>query len=137
MSDVGFRVNCEQSAEIRNPKSFFCDKIVLGCSVPYLLMPLPLPQITLSLPKLTLMGVVDILVVAFLIYELILIVRGTRAAHILLGILALVVIYNLSWWLRLDLLHSILSHVIPYMALAVIVLVESQIPPTLGRMRRQ
>jgi len=31
--------------------------------------------------------------------------RGTRAAHILLGILALVVIYSLSWWLRLDLLQ--------------------------------
>src|SRR5258708_32566721 len=137
MSDVGFRVNCEQSAEIRNPKSFFCDKIVLGCSVPYLLMPLPLPQITLSLPKLTLMGVVDILVVAFLIYELILIVRGTRAAHILLGILALVVIYNLSCELRLEVVHSILSHVIPYMALAVIVLFQSEIRRTLARIGRK
>ena len=100
-------------------------------------MPLPLPQFTLSLPKLTLMGMVDILVVAFLIYELILIVRGTRAAHILLGILALVVIYNLSVWLRLELLHSILSHVIPYMALAVIVLFQSEIRRTLARIGRK
>jgi diadenylate cyclase len=100
-------------------------------------MPLPLSRFTLSLPKLTLMGVVDILVVAFLIYELILIVRGTRAAHILLGILTLVVIYNLSIWMRLELLHSILSHVMPYMAIGVIVLFQSEIRRTLARIGRK
>jgi diadenylate cyclase len=100
-------------------------------------MPLPLSQFTLSLPKFTLMGAVDILVVAFLVYELILIVRGTRAAHILLGILALVFIYNLSLWFGLELLHSILSHAIPYMALAVIVLFQSELRRTLARIGRQ
>jgi diadenylate cyclase len=100
-------------------------------------MPLPLSQPTLSMPKLTLMGAVDILVVAFLIYELILIVRGTRAAHILLGILTLVLIYNLSLWMRLDLLHSILSYAMPYMAVAVIVLFQSEIRRTLARIGRK
>src|SRR5437764_12272092 len=111
-------------------------KIVFGCPVLSWLMPL-LPNLTLSLPKLTLMGVVDILVVAFLIYELILIVRGTRAAHILLGILTIVFIYNLALWLRLDLLHSILSHAMPYMAVAVIVLFQSEIRRTLARIGRK
>src|ERR1700756_1349785 len=98
-------------------------------------MPLSLPQITLSVPKLTLMGAVDILVVAFLIYELIMIVRGTRAAPILSGILTVIVIYNLSMWLRLGLLHSILSYAMPYMAIAVIVLFQSEIRRTLARIR--
>jgi diadenylate cyclase len=83
------------------------------------------------------MGVVDILVVAFLVYELILIVRGTRAAHILAGILTLIVIYNLSLWLRLDLLYSILSYAMPYMAVAVIVLFQSEIRRTLARIGRK
>jgi diadenylate cyclase len=96
-----------------------------------------LVQLLPSPPKLTLMGVVDILVVAFLIYELILIVRGTRAAHILLGILTIVFIYNLSLWLRLDLLHAILSHAMPYMAVAVIVLFQSEIRRTLARIGRK
>ena len=100
-------------------------------------MPQYFSRFTLSLPKLTLMSVVDILVVAFLIYELILIVRGTRAAHILLGILTLVVIYNLSMWMKLELLHSILSSAIPYMALAVIVLFQSEIRRTLARIGRK
>src|SRR5438874_3231524 len=99
-------------------------------------MPLPLPQLPFSLPKLTLMGALDILVVAFLISELILIVRGTRAAHILAGILTLVVIYSLSLWLRLDLLHSILSYAMPYMAVAVIILFQSEIRRTLARIGR-
>jgi diadenylate cyclase len=99
-------------------------------------MPPALSQFTLALPKLTLMGALDILVVAFLIYELILIVRGTRAAHILAGILTLIVIYNLSLWLRLDLLHSILSYAMPYMAVAVIILFQSEIRRTLARIGR-
>src|SRR6266481_7238416 len=112
------------------------DKMDVGCSVPTRSMPPALSQFTLSLPKLTLMGAVDILVVAFLIYELILIVRGTRAAHILAGILTLIVIYNLSLWLRLDLLHSILSYAMPYMAVAVIILFQSEIRRTLARIGR-
>lgn len=100
-------------------------------------MPQSLFQFLPSPPKLTLMGVVDILVVAFLIYELILIVRGTRAAHILAGILTLIVIYNLSLWLRLDLLHSILSYAMPYMAVGVIVLFQSEIRRTLARIGRK
>jgi diadenylate cyclase len=99
-------------------------------------MPQVLTQLTQSLPKLTPMGVVDILVVAFLIYQLILIVRGTRAAHILAGILTIIVIYNLSTWLGLDLVHSILSYAMPYMAIAVIVLFQSEIRRTLARIGR-
>src|SRR5262249_5264298 len=105
--------------------------------VPSWLMPPSLSQLTQSLPKLTLMGAVDIFVVAFLIYELIMIVRGTRAAHILAGILTLIVIYNFSTWLRLDLLHSILSYAMPYMAVAVIVLFQSEIRRTLARIGRK
>jgi diadenylate cyclase len=99
-------------------------------------MPPFVTQLAQSLPKLTPMGVVDVLVVAFLIYQLILIVRGTRAAHILAGILTIIVIYNLSTWLRLELLHSILSYAMPYMAVAVIVLFQSEIRRTLARIGR-
>ena len=100
-------------------------------------MQTPWSPFTQSLPKLTLLGAIDILVVAFLIYELIMIVRGTRAAHILSGILTLIVIYNLSLWLHLELLHFILSYAMPYMAIAVIVLFQSEIRRTLARIGRK
>lgn len=96
------------------------------------------PPISPTLPKLTYLSVIDILIVAFLIYELILIVRGTRAAHILAGILTVVVIYYSSIWLHLDLLHSILSTVMqPVMVLAVVVLFQSEIRRTLARIGRK
>jgi diadenylate cyclase len=94
-------------------------------------------QLLQSLPKLTPLGAVDIFVVAFLIYELIMIVRGTRAAHILSGILAIIVIYNLSLWLHFELLRFILSYAMPYMAIAVIVLFQSEIRRTLARIGRK
>ena len=50
-------------------------------------------RILSSLPSLTLTGVVDILVVAFLIYQALMIVKGTRAGHILIGILIMVALY--------------------------------------------
>ncbi len=47
----------------------------------------------LPLPTLTPASVVDILVVAFLIYQALMIVKGTRAGHILIGILIMVALY--------------------------------------------
>jgi len=96
-----------------------------------------LPQFRTMLPSLTLTGVVDILIVAFLIYELIMIVRGTRAAHILAGILTIVVIYIAAHWLGLNLLYSILSQVMPVMAIAIVVLFQSEIRRTLARIGRK
>ncbi|MFN0167082.1 MAG: diadenylate cyclase CdaA [Bryobacteraceae bacterium] len=90
-----------------------------------------------GLPQFSLTSIFDILVVAFLVYQLIMIVRGPRAAHILTGILTVVVIYNLAVWLRLNLLHSILAQAMPYLAIAVIVLFQSEIRRTLARIGRK
>jgi len=94
-------------------------------------------QLTPSLPRLSMTAIIDIVVVAFIVYELIMVVRGTRAAHILSGILTVVVIYNLAIWLRLNLLYTVLSQAMPYMAIAVIVLFQSEIRRTLARIGRK
>ena len=51
------------------------------------------------LPGLTVTGVLDILVVAFLVYQGLMVVRGTRAGHILVGILIMVLLYAMAFWL--------------------------------------
>ena len=96
-----------------------------------------LPPILPSLPKLGATAVVDILVVAFLIYQLLMIVRGTRAGHILIGILTMVGIYGVAVWLGLDALRSLLSYIVPYTAIAVIILFQSEIRRTLARIGRK
>jgi len=90
-----------------------------------------------SLPKLTLTAVIDILIVAFLIYQLIQVVRHTRAAHILAGIGVVLVTYLVAIWAGLELLRSILATVVPYTAVALIVLFQSEIRRTLARIGRR
>src|SRR5215475_9685255 len=90
-----------------------------------------------SLPELRLSGIVDILVVAFLVYQALMVVRGTRAGHILIGILIMVVLYAVASWAGLEALRSLLSFIVPYIGLAVIVLFQSEIRRTLARIGRK
>jgi diadenylate cyclase len=90
-----------------------------------------------SLPGLTLTGIIDILVVAFLVYQALMVVRGTRAGHILIGILIMVSLYGLAVWAGLEALRSLLSFIVPYLGLAIIVLFQSEIRRTLARLGRK
>jgi diadenylate cyclase len=76
-------------------------------------------------------------VVAFIIYELLVVVRGTRAAHILVGIITVLVVYIGSLWAGLDALRSLLSYIVPYTAIAAVVLFQSEIRRTLARIGRK
>jgi diadenylate cyclase len=95
------------------------------------------PTALVTLPTLTPAGVVDILVVAFLIYQALMIVKGTRAGHILIGILIMVALYVVALYTGLEALRSVLSYIVPYLALAVIVLFQSEIRRTLARLGRK
>lgn len=97
----------------------------------------PPSGLTYAPPQLTITAIVDILAVAFLIYQLLLIVRGTRAAHILVGISAIVLVYLIALWTGLDALRSMLSYIVPYSAIAVIILFQSEIRRTLARIGRK
>jgi diadenylate cyclase len=90
-----------------------------------------------SLPTLTGSAIVDILAVAFLIYQCLMVVRGTRAGHILAGILVVVLLYAVAQWTGLEALRSILSFIVPYLGIAIIVLFQSEIRRTLARIGRK
>ena len=90
-----------------------------------------------GLPKLTITAVVDILLVAYLIYQLLLVVRGTRAAHILVGLSLVGVLYYTSRLAGLETLHNLTANLIPYSMLAILVLFQSEIRRTLGRLGRR
>src|SRR5215470_12033218 len=90
-----------------------------------------------SLPSLDIAAIVDILLVAVVIYEALMVVRGTRAGHILVGMLAMVSIYALATWAGLEALRNVLSFIVPYIGLAIIVLFQSEIRRTLARIGRK
>src|SRR5215469_12845280 len=91
----------------------------------------------MPIPTLTIRSVIDILAVAFIIYQLLEIVRGTRAGHILLGILAVLVTYEIALRTGLEALRSLLASLAPYTAIAIIVLFQSEIRRTLARLGRK
>src|SRR5580658_3899616 len=90
-----------------------------------------------SLPDLTVAGAIDILLVASLIYQCLMVVRGTRAGHILAGILVMVMLYAAALWAGLEALRSLLSFIVPYLGIAIIVLFQSEIRRTLARIGRK
>src|SRR5262245_9234963 len=97
--------------------------------------PMPTALSLLSwVPKLTVTAVIDILAVAFLIYQFIQIVRGRRAATVLGGVLVLIGVYLFAIWARMDLLRSTLAALAPYTAFALIVMFQSEIRRALARL---
>jgi diadenylate cyclase len=91
----------------------------------------------MPIPTITIRAIIDILAVAFIIYQLLEIVRGTRAGHILLGILAVLVTYEIALRTGLEALRSLLASLAPYTAIAIIVLFQSEIRRTLARLGRK
>src|SRR5215475_1850803 len=89
------------------------------------------------LPRLDATAVIDILVVAVLIYQALMVVRGTRAGHILIGILIMVMLYGVASWAGLSALRTLLAFIVPYLGLAIIVLFQSEIRRTLARLGRK
>jgi diadenylate cyclase len=94
-------------------------------------------EATFMVPQLSLTALLDILAVAFVIYQLLQIVRGTRAAHILAGILTVAIAYQVALHAHLEALRSMLSSLAPYSAIAIIVLFQSEIRRTLARLGRK
>jgi diadenylate cyclase len=94
--------------------------------------PIELPVI----PKLTFTSAIDILVVAILIYQLLLIVRGRRAAYVLSGLWVLTIFYLIATYAHLELLRSVLAALAPYTAIALIVMFQSELRRLLARIGR-
>jgi diadenylate cyclase len=87
-----------------------------------------------SLPHLNLVAILDILVVAFLIFQFLMVVRGRRAAHILVGVLTLVAVFFAVSALGFELLRTLLGGFAPYVPFALIVLFQSEIRRALARL---
>jgi len=90
-----------------------------------------------NISRFSVTAIVDILVVAVLVYQFLLIVRGRRSAHILTGLCILVIAYVVAVWTRLELLRTILATLAPYTAIALIVMFQSELRRMLARLGRR
>ena len=69
----------------------------------------------------------DILIVAFFIYQLLVFIKGTRAVQMALGLALVVVFFYFSRWIRLESVSWLLTNILPYFVFAIIVIFQSVI----------
>ena len=78
----------------------------------------------------------DIAIVSFLIYELLLLIRGTRAVQMALSGGFLIGLYFLSRWLQLETVNWLIRNLAGYVVFAIIVLFQADIRRALAHFGR-
>jgi diadenylate cyclase len=96
-----------------------------------------LPSWFSDLPPFSITAAVDIVIVAALVYQFLMIIRGRRAVHVLLGLCVLGAIYILALWAKLALLHTILATLLPFTPIALIVMFQAELRRALARLGRR
>ena len=79
----------------------------------------------------------DILLVALIIYQVLVMIRGTRAAPMLVGLVVVSVIFYLARIGELTTLNWVVGHVLPYLVFALIVVFQSEIRHVLADLGRR
>ena len=84
------------------------------------------------------LAVLDILILAAIIYQILLLIRGSRAVHMIVGVAAMLVLHFLTrpGLLYLPAVHAVLGDLLLYIPLAVIVLFQNQLRQVLARVGR-
>jgi diadenylate cyclase len=82
-------------------------------------------------------AVIDILLVAIIIYELLALIKGTRAAYMLVGVAVLGLALYFSSVGELATLNWLLSALLPYTVFALIVIFSAEIRQALARLGRR
>lgn len=95
---------------------------------------MPLEQLRFLVPSFR--DVVEILVVAYLLYRLLLFLAGTRALQILVGLVVLGLIYIAALVLKFKMIVALLGVVFTYGAFALIVVFQPELRHALARLGR-
>ena len=86
-----------------------------------------------SVPHLTWTAMLDIVVVAVIIYQLLVFIKGTRAVQMALGLALIVVFFYFSRWIALETVSWMLTNVLPYFVFVIIVIFQHEIRRALVR----
>jgi diadenylate cyclase len=81
-------------------------------------------------------SLIDILLVAVIIYEFLALIKGTRASLMLVGAAGLALAFYLSRWGNLATLNWLISTLLPYTVFALIVVFAAEIRQALARLGR-
>jgi diadenylate cyclase len=88
------------------------------------------------IPEITIYDIVDIIIVSYVVYKLILLVRGTRAVQLLKGIFVVVVTWALSIWFNLNTLKWMMNQMFTFGVLAIIIIFQPELRRALEQLGR-
>lgn len=80
--------------------------------------------------------IIDIAIVSFIIYQLIMIVRGTRAVQLLKGILVLVATWAVSTWFNLYTLKWLMNQMFTFGVVSVLIIFQPELRRALEQLGR-
>jgi diadenylate cyclase len=88
---------------------------------------------SLSLPHLTWNAALDILIVAAVIYQILVFIKGTRAVQMAVGLSLIIGFFYFSRWIQLETVTWMLTNILPYFVFAIIVIFQHEIRRGLAR----
>jgi diadenylate cyclase len=88
----------------------------------------------LAWPHISVISIIDIVLVAILIYQFLVLVRGTRAVPMLVGVATLALAFYFARLGELRTLNWLLSTLLPYVVFALIVVFQSEIRHALANL---
>src|SRR5512142_1837480 len=94
-------------------------------------------QLVSRWPHVSMISIIDILLVAVLIYEFLGLIRGTRAAPMLVGVGALALVFYVAHVTDLRTLDWLVSTLLPYGIFALVVVFQAEIRQALARLGRR
>ena len=71
--------------------------------------------------------VIEVLVVAFVLYRVLLLIQGTRAVQMLIGVVVLVLVYAIAWLAKLSMITYLLELVFTYGAFAALIIFQPEL----------
>lgn len=80
--------------------------------------------------------IIDILIVSYVIYKMILLVRGTRAVQLLKGIIVVVLAWAISGWFKLNTLQWMMNQMFTFGVLAVVIIFQPELRRALEQLGR-
>jgi diadenylate cyclase len=86
--------------------------------------------------RLSVRAALDIIIIAMLIYYMLKLLRGTRAMQMLIAVLLLIVLYEGARRAEFEMVEWLLNTLLPYVAIALIVLFQPEIRRALDRFGR-
>ena len=99
-------------------------------------MAFQIPTVLSKLPPLTTAALFDILILAFVIYQILLLVKGIGTAQFVVWTALLAVIYYGARWGQLQVITWLLGTLFPYLLFGLLVLFQAEIRRWLARLSR-